>query len=105
MFKITDGRGVFIQFANGYGISIQWGMGNYCQNRDAWPEQPELYKQFQRELGQNGSATAEIAVMTPDGALCGQQLGIFDHDDVGGYCSPERVLEVMNIISQVPTKE
>lgn len=34
MFKITDGKGFQITFANGVTVSVQFGLGNYCSNRN-----------------------------------------------------------------------
>ena len=34
MFNITQGKGFFIEFENGYGISVQFGWGNYCANKE-----------------------------------------------------------------------
>lgn len=101
MFEITQGKGFRMTFANGYGISVQWGYGNYCESRDKeidWNK----FKEEQARLGKEGSATAEIAVLNPSGVLCGEDLGIFDGDNVEGWCTPERVLEVMNKIAKLP---
>jgi len=116
MFRITQGKGFFMTFENGYTLSVQFGYGNYCANRglerrliDKLLNMPlgnlvDDYAQTQAKLGEEGSATAEIAVWTEDGEgrnFCGQELGIFKHDTVEGWCTPERVLEVMNIISKL----
>ena len=37
--------------------------------------------------------------MSPSGDFIGKDLNIFQDDDVEGYCTPERVLEVMTIIA------
>ena len=31
-FRITEGKGFQITFANGYTASVQFGSGNYCSN-------------------------------------------------------------------------
>ena len=36
-FKITHGKGFHITFENGWTISVQFGFGNYCANRDMSP--------------------------------------------------------------------
>jgi len=33
MFKATENKGFQITFNNGYTISVQFGKGNYCDNR------------------------------------------------------------------------
>jgi hypothetical protein len=98
VFKITQGKGFFITFENGYSLSVQWGYGNYCANRHEYDSGGD-YVDNQRVLGEEGSNTAEIAIINPDGDMNGKALGIFDGDDVEGYCTPERVLEVMNLIA------
>ena len=107
MFKVTQGKGVHITFANGYGISIQWGIGNYCGNRSFQDFSPHNYRDLEIKAGANGSTTAEIAIFDPDDVLCGEDLGLFVGDNVEGYCSPERVLEVMNAVAsiQLPAEE
>lgn len=34
MFKITDSKGFQMTFANGITVSVQFGEGNYCENRN-----------------------------------------------------------------------
>ena len=105
MFNITQGKGFFIEFENGYGISVQFGWGNYCANKETTTF-PKDFVAEQVRCGQKGSVDAEIAVLDPEGHLVGQALGIFKDDDVEGWVSPERVLEVMNFIAgiQLPVK-
>ena len=103
MFKINEGKGFFVQFANGYSISVQFGYGAYCDNRFGMNDNFD-WKNFaenERKLGEKGSGTAEIAVMKPDGEFCGEELGIFEHDSIEGWCTANRVLEVMNIIAAI----
>jgi hypothetical protein len=38
MFKITANKGFHIQFANGNTVSVQFGGGNYCENRHKFEE-------------------------------------------------------------------
>ena len=33
-FTITNGKGFQMEFKSGYTLSVQWGVGNYCDNRD-----------------------------------------------------------------------
>ena len=83
MFKITSGKGFHMTFENGYTISVQFGSGNYCDNRHlAWdaPIEP--------------SKTAEIAIWPEGGDLIEFPHG----DSVRGWCTAD---EVAQIISQV----
>ncbi len=86
MFKITDGKGFYIDFPNGYGVSVQFGPGNYCDHYDRRIGRDEAY------CGRVGSETAEVAVISKDGEFV-QLPG--ESDDVIGRCSSTRVLEIM----------
>jgi hypothetical protein len=66
-------------FKNGYTMSVQFGKTNYSDG---------------------GVTTAEIAAWGPDG----QWLKLSDHDDVRGWCSPDEVLEVMNMVASKGSK-
>jgi hypothetical protein len=55
MFKITLGKGIHMTFANGWTVSIQWGIGNYCDNRWNYGED---YSEAQLRAGAEGSSTA-----------------------------------------------
>lgn len=35
-FTITQGKGFYLEFENGYKISTQIGFGNYCDNHSNW---------------------------------------------------------------------
>ena len=84
-FKIQKNRpGFFVTFANGYTISVQFGRGNYCNNRDG-------------TLG-NSSPNAEIAVIRPNGEF----IPISPHDRVQGYVSPDEMSEIMRVVATYP---
>lgn len=57
MFISNDNKGFCLKFENGYNISVQWGKGNYCSNRDIGDFIPE---------GRNVSATAEMLIFSDD---------------------------------------
>jgi hypothetical protein len=81
MFSITDNKGFQIKFANGLAVSVQFGYGNYCENRDM--------------RGGYGAAappskTAEVAVIGPNGLL-----KLATSDTVEGWCSPEVVADLI----------
>jgi hypothetical protein len=104
MFNITQGKGFFIQFENGYSISVQFGCMNYCENKsDTFAI--DKYKEQLIKDGENGSSNAEIAVQDSNGIFCGQELkipGFFDGDEVDGWVTPDQVLEVMVFIAALP---
>lgn len=78
-FRITDGKGFHITFANGHLFSCQWGWGNYCDHYDKFPTS-------NYELGAEGSNTAEIMAVS-----CGDD----GEGDVEPRCTPETVLDHM----------
>lgn len=82
MFNITQGKGFHITFANGYTASVQWGKGNYCDNR----------------YGKDGdpSETAECAAWNPKGDWV---KGV--DDDVFPNQSPADVLAFLNRIASL----
>jgi len=71
MFNITTNKGFQITFANGNTVSVQFGGGNYCENRHKFNE------------GQAQSCeNAEVLAWDKDGNdLC----------EVQGWQSPEEV--------------
>jgi len=86
MFKITAGRGFQITFANGWTVSVQWGTGNYCENRTLAISHFADWEQVDREAGAAGSKTAEIAAWDRDGKWFD-----FGSDEVAGHQTPEQV--------------
>ena len=87
-FEICMGKGFHITYKNGYTVSVQFGGGNYCTNRDLpiedWdkPVPP--------------SDTAETALMTKDGFVK------YQGDDVQGHMSPSEVLKLMVYAESLP---
>ena len=105
-FKVTMGKGVNIQFDNGWAISIQWGPGNYCSNEDlsTLPGDEGITDWFS-QYGKKGSSDAEIAVFNPSKGMIALN-GVphcFDDDGyadtVKGRLTPNQVLDVMNWVA------
>lgn len=106
MFKINRGKGFWIEFDNGYSISVQFGVGSYCSHKDRLNLiNPKNLKGQDIQMGEDGSKLVEIAVMDKEGNFCGEDLGIFEHDEVEGWCTAERVLEVMNLIAALEKQD
>ena len=86
MFKITDGKGFHMTFANGWTVSVQWGAGNYCPNYSVRPSEwtPSAYGEMQRKLGAVGSPVAEAGWWKGSGDM-----------EVSGNMSPDEVLALM----------
>ncbi len=87
-FQISDQKGFHITYKNGYTVSVQFGGGNYCTNRDLPIE----------DYGKAvpPSDTAETALMTKDGFV------EYQGDDVQGYMSPSEVLKLMVYAESLP---
>jgi hypothetical protein len=87
-FRITHGKGFYFGFENGWGVSVQFGPGNYAENYDM-----NIGKD--NELaGQQGSRNAECAIITPEHEVFAHPN--FDGDTVKGYCTPDQVMELLS---------
>lgn len=80
-------------FANGYTISVQFGTGNYCANRDHRPWSGWMERE--RATGAQGSSDAEIAIWGTDGNLI--DLG---GDTVKGWVTPDDLALYIALVSQ-----
>ena len=89
-FKITRGRGFHMTFANGITASVQWGYGNYCENR---------FKGDDVEIDWN---TGKPVFNTPDGSD-DAEVWAWRNDgpdimrDVLGWLSADEVLRFLNM--------
>ena len=90
MFRITQGKGYSMTFPNGWTVSVQWGVMNYCTNRsmDRWTPSADAI------AGSAGSPTAEIAAWDQNGVWYD-----FGADTVKGWVTPAEVLDFMNLIA------
>lgn len=85
---ITDNKGFTMTFENGLTASVQWGLGNYCDNH------------LNYELGFDGTTSAEsnnaeVAVIK-DGDLIPLKLFIDNaNDEVEGYLTPEQIVDFL----------
>jgi len=77
--------GFHITFGNGYTLSVQFGTGNYCENRSERPFH-----------GQSVTCeNAEIAVLDPRGVF----LQISYYDTVKGWVLPDEVAKYIAVVS------
>lgn len=60
-FNITQGKGFQMTFENGFTISVQWGYGNYCSNKNYNHD-----SEAERKHSIFGATSAEIAVWHKD---------------------------------------
>lgn len=88
-FRTCANKGFQMTFANGWTISVQFGVGNYCENRYGginmtWAMEDEL---------KNGSESpdCEIAIFTPDGEF----YKLSDYDSVEGWLDTDDVALVI----------
>lgn len=86
MFKITQGRGFHITFANGYTVSVQWGIGNYC------------HEQHHPQSGNRYSETAEVAYWHESNG----ELISFGTDTVEGWKSADEVASFLANVAAMP---
>ena len=85
--KVTGKNGFHVTFTNGYTVSVQFGPGTYSDNYDA---NFDLYRNPEPLT----SKTVECAVWAKDGEMISHKM--FDGNTVGGYMTPEEMLELMN---------
>lgn len=90
MFNTTMGKGFHLKFANGWTVSVQFGPGNYCDNR---------HMNFNQNVqaGEKGSNTAEIAAWDKHG-----KYYQFENDTVDGYKNADDVAKFINEIASIP---
>jgi hypothetical protein len=87
-FIITQSKGFHLVFANGWTASVQFGAGNYCDNRDTKFNSPA-----------KPSSDAEVACWGPDGEM----VDIMDSGDtVIGWQSTNDVLTFLNKVASQP---
>ena len=70
-------NGYFVEYKNGFGVSVQFGRGNYCDSYNGIVE---------------NNTTAECAVLL-EGELC--QIDDTWTDTVKGHMTPEEVTALM----------
>jgi hypothetical protein len=87
-FAITQNKGFHLVFANGWTASVQFGAGNYCDNRH-------------NDFGSapKPSSTAEVACWGPNREM----VDIMDSGDVViGWQSTNDVLVFLNNVASQP---
>lgn len=98
MFKLTAGKGFSVVLLNDWEVSVQWGPGNYGDNRwnNALP-----YDKSEPEYGEWQSKTAEIRALD----AVGKPWKFPDAQEVLGYCTVEQVLEFISAVSKLPDRK
>ena len=112
-FTITAGKGFALKFPNGYTVSVQFGPGNYSDNRHGDLDYTRVAGSFIQgflEAGQEGSNTAETAVIGPDGEFIPlDENGRLDpggssYGDVQGYQTLTEVLALLVQVAGMPAQ-
>ncbi len=89
MVRITNGKGFQMTFANGWTVSVQWGVGNYADHYNTtW------HVDADGVCGVTGSATAEIAAWDVEGTWYD-----FGGDTVKGYVSMDEIAAFIHKVS------
>ena len=110
MSKFTSGynKGFRMTFENGFSISVQWGVGNYCEKRDRGEWNEATKHDFW------SSNSAEIAVFNKEGnmiPITGYEIEEEDgtvkkvNDVVSGWLSTDTVAKCITIVQSATTKE
>tara|TARA_R110000765_G_C18685962_1_gene579972 strand:- start:297 stop:623 length:327 start_codon:yes stop_codon:yes gene_type:complete len=92
-FIATQNKGFRMEFDNGFSISVQWGIENYCEkksfNTDIDPTKERIWE----------STSAEIAVFDDEGIV-----PVGGDDQVIGWLSPDEVAKYIAIVSSATNK-
>lgn len=89
-FECTQGKGFRITFSNGLTASVQWGNGNFCDNRFEHDHCDSANYAEVAVLSCNGTEFQNANMFVPEGCV--------DFGDVCGYLTPEQVVEfLMNV--------
>ncbi len=99
-FAVTGHKGVRFTFANGWGISVQWGPCNYGSNYDV----TDFDAPRARDIWASG--LAEIAVIDPHGDPVPPPHPSWTSDDsVLGYQTPDQVMMWMAFVAAYPKEK
>lgn len=101
MSKFTSclNKGFQMTFDNGFRLSVQWGIGNYCEKKNSGQFGDEMKDNFWE------STSAEIAVFDDkvvDGDMVDLNGGM---DMVCGWLSTDQVAKVIAIVSSATTAD
>lgn len=88
MLKITQAKGFQLTFENGLTISVQFGKGNYCENRNFFVTGTDREKEY------ISSKDAEIAIWNKEGNWYD-----FGSDTVNGWVNSNDVAKWIYAVS------
>ena len=94
-FTSCQNKGFFMEFENGFRISVQWGIMNYCQRKyDGEFDAPQKENYWE-------STSCEIAVFDKDNSMI--NIKGDDYDTVIGWLSTDQVAKVIAIVQSSKT--
>ena len=89
-FVSTRNKGFFMEFENGFGISVQYGIENYCEKKNGttiYPTDPMKHNRWD-------SISSEIAVFEGE-----RMLSVGDSDNqVIGWLGTDDVAKIITIV-------
>jgi len=91
---ITKGKGFQMKFENGNTVSVQFGGGNYCENRD------KPFGSGSDALSDALSKDAEVAAWDADGKWYN-----FGYDTVRGWLTADEVANFVSFVSKANLAE
>ena len=92
MISSNYNRGFTLKFENGWTISVQFGLMNYCERRSVKQGQ-SLFDDMKNSRTE--SLTAEIAIWEDENNYYN-----FGHDIVKGHCTADEVAEWIDKVSR-----
>jgi len=99
MFKVSSGKGFILNLDNGWELSVQWGAGNYCENKLA---EGNPFMNTHPDYGTWESRNAEILAFDN---LAREYWKFPDGAEALGYCSVEQVLEFAIALKELPLRK
>tara|TARA_R110000823_G_scaffold48221_1_gene122674 strand:- start:571 stop:927 length:357 start_codon:yes stop_codon:yes gene_type:complete len=106
MFRTSRNKGFVMEFDNGFGISVQWGIMNYCsaKNLDEVFNDLEMKGNSKGFRNAWGSNTAEISVFKGGVGKCDIMMSVGDNEEVIGWLTTDDVAKVIEIVSKYKTE-
>ena len=107
-FTTSYNKGFRMTFGNGFSISVQWGVGNYCEKRDSGEWNEATKHDFW------SSNSTEIAVFNKEGSMIPITVNTIEfangteesyNDVVSGWLSTDTVAKCITIVQSATTKE
>lgn len=105
MFKITQGKGFQMTFANGWTANVQWGPANYCENHKTKPLDWDFSEKYETWSCKNAEVSAWDANNNLFNFSGGQTLeGWKECDNVARFLlNVSQFPERMTQSTQIPT--